>query len=95
MMALQAVGVPSHAVQNSAECALDPQLAHRHHFVTLPHPDLGAITIEGSRFVLSRTPALVEAAGPTMGQHTYEVLTEILGYDTEHFSDLLVSGALE
>ena len=94
-LALQAVGVASHPVQNSAECSVDPQLLARNHFVSVPHADHGEVTIEGARFVLSRTPAVVANPGPTMGQHTYEVLTEILGYDADRFSDLLVAGALE
>lgn len=93
--ALQAAGVPAHAVQNSGEAAADPQLLHRRHFRLLPHPALGEIHVEGPRFVLSRTPATVSTPGPTMGQHTEQVLKEILGYDEDRFVDLLVSGVLE
>ncbi len=94
-VALQAAGVPAHAVQNSGEAAVDPQLVHRRHFRSLPHPSLGEITVEGPRYVLSRTPADVHTPGPTMGQHTELVLKEILGYDEDRFVDLLVSGVLE
>lgn len=95
MHELQAVGVAAHAVQNSPEVVADPQMVHRNHFRTLPHPELGEITIEGPRFVLSRTPATVSTPGPTMGQHTYEVLTQILGYDEERFVELVVNGVAE
>ena len=92
---LQAVGIPSHPVQNSPECLVDPQLVHLEHFVELPHSEMDTVTIEGSRVRFSATPALISSAAPTIGQHTYEVLTTILGYDDDRFSDLLVSGALE
>jgi crotonobetainyl-CoA:carnitine CoA-transferase CaiB-like acyl-CoA transferase len=92
---LQGVGVPCHPVQNSPECIHDPQLLHRGHFLTLPHAEMGEVTIEAPRAVFSATPALVTAPGPGIGEHTYTVLTEVLGYDDERFADLLVAGALE
>ncbi len=92
---LQQVGVPAHPVQNSPECMVDPQLLYRGHFVELPHAEMGTVTIEGPRVKFSATPAAVTSAGPGIGEHTFTVLTEILGYDDERFSELLVAGALE
>ena len=92
---LQAVGVPSHAVQNSQECVVDPQLLHRGHFVQLEHDIVGATTVEGSRFRLSRTPAQIERAAPSFGRDNFEVLTEILGYDGERVADLAAAGVLQ
>ena len=92
---LQAHGVAASAVQGSAALLADPQLAHRGHFLTVPHPDLGSTTIEGSRFQLSRTPPRVPSAAPTYGCDTARVLTELLGYDDARITELVVSGALE
>ena len=61
----------------------------------MPHAIADEIVVEGPRFVMSRTPARVEVAGPTVGQHTSEILTEILGYDDERYVELVVSGALQ
>jgi crotonobetainyl-CoA:carnitine CoA-transferase CaiB-like acyl-CoA transferase len=47
---LQARGVPAHHVAASADTAIDPQLAFRHHLVTVPHPMHGRVVIEGTRF---------------------------------------------
>jgi crotonobetainyl-CoA:carnitine CoA-transferase CaiB-like acyl-CoA transferase len=91
---LQASGVPGHAVQNSPECHADPQLAALGHFVTTEHAEFGPVELEGSRFFLSATPARVTAA-PTIGQHLMVVLEDILGYDADRITDLLVAGALE
>ncbi len=93
--ALQAVGVAAHAVQNSPELIADPQMVHRRHFRALPHAVHGEAVVEGPRVVMSRTPLDVSWAGPMIGQHTVEVLTEILGYDEERLVELLGSGALE
>ena len=92
---LQAVGVPSHPVQNSPECIVDPQLLHRGHFIELSHAELGTVTIEGPRAKFSATPGYPAWPGPLIGEHTHQVLTEILGYDDERFAELLIAGALE
>jgi benzylsuccinate CoA-transferase BbsF subunit len=93
--ALQARGVPASAVQNSAALYNDPQLVQRGHFVQLPHPHCGTTTIEGSRFRLSRTPARIERAGPTLGQDNHYVLETILGYSPERIAALMAAGVLQ
>ena len=92
---LQAAGVPAHAVQNSAEAVLDPQLQHRGHFVTLEHDTVGTTTVEGSRFRLSRTPAQIGRAAPSFGRDNFHVLTELLGYDAERVVELAAAAILE
>ena len=91
---LQAIGVAAHNVQNSAECLADPQLAHRGHYVTIEHPYVGPVPVEGPRVQLSDTPGRVGGPGPTYGQHSYEVLTGLLGYDDERFAEVATAGGL-
>ena len=91
---LQSFGVPAHQVQNSADAYRDPQFTHRGHFVTLRHPTLDKFTVEGPRAKLSRTPAAVRRAAPSVGQDNQHVLENILGYDETRISDLAASGAL-
>ena len=91
---LQKRGVPASAVQDSADCVADPQLRHRGHFVEIPHPTLDKTVIEGSRFHLSRTPAAVDRAAPTLGQYNSYVMEKILGYSEARISELATSGAL-
>jgi crotonobetainyl-CoA:carnitine CoA-transferase CaiB-like acyl-CoA transferase len=92
---LQRRGVPAHQVQNSRECVADPQLEYRRHFRRVPHPTNGTTVVEGPHFTLSRTPPDVRWGGPTLGQHTDEVLGGLLGYDGDRIADLVVAGALE
>ncbi|MGC1398646.1 CaiB/BaiF CoA transferase family protein, partial [Candidatus Binatus sp.] len=91
---LQSHGVPAHRVQNSADAYADPQFTHRGHFVALEHPSLGKFTVEGPRAKLSRTPADVGRAAPSLGQDNQHVLESILGYDETRISELVASGAL-
>lgn len=95
MHRLQGAGVASHTVQNSPELAVDPQLLHRNHFVEVPHGKRGTMVVDGSRFVLTRTPARVDRAGPTYGEHSFDVLTDILGYDGDRIAELAVAELLE
>ncbi len=91
---LQARSVPAHVVQTAVDLYQDQQLQHRKHFVEVPHPELGTTWVENSRFKLSRTPARVERAAPTLGQHNQYVLEQILGYDEVRIAELVSSGAL-
>jgi crotonobetainyl-CoA:carnitine CoA-transferase CaiB-like acyl-CoA transferase len=91
---LQSHGVPAHQVQNSTEAYRDPQFAHRGHFVALDHPTLGKFTVEGPRARLSRTPATVRRAAPTLGQDNQYVLETLLGYGEERISELAATGVL-
>ena len=82
-------------VQVAADVPSDPQLVHRRHFRQVPHADHGTFWIEGPRFTLSRCQDQVHAAGPSLGQHTFDVLLGILGYDDERLSHIAASGVLE
>jgi crotonobetainyl-CoA:carnitine CoA-transferase CaiB-like acyl-CoA transferase len=91
---LQRADVAAHQVQDSALCVVDEQLLHRGHFVELPHPVTGTTVVEGPRALLSRTPANVERAAPTLGEHNQVVLSEILGYDDDKIAELIIAGVL-
>jgi benzylsuccinate CoA-transferase BbsF subunit len=92
---LQDRGVPAAAVQNSADVARDPQLACRGYLVEVEHPVVGTTVIEGSRFLLSRTPAQVSRPAPRVGGDNQYVLESILGYDQDRITELVKAGALE
>ena len=92
---VQAVGVPAHVVQGSALAFADPQLQHRGHFVEVEHPLFESTTVEATRFTMSRTPPQVLRCAPTFGRDNDHVLREMLGYDDERITELVVAGALE
>lgn len=92
---LVAAGVPVHRASSSADAFADPQLAHRGHFVTVEHPELGPIPVENARWLLTRTPPVVRWPGGTFGQHNEVVLRDILGLDDEEVVEYVASGALD
>ncbi len=92
---LQARGVAAHQVQNSGECFTDPQLVHRRHFQWAPHPEAVSVPIDAMPYTLSRSSGEFRWAGPTYGQHSMEVLEDILGYDGERVAELAIAEVLE
>ena len=92
---LQAAGVPAHRVSTCEDVLADPQLAARGHFVTVDHPVVGPVTVEGPRFRLSRDTAAGMSPAPTLGQHNDLVLREILGMTDDEIAELVVAGALD
>ena len=94
-VALQALGVPAHVVLDAVGANADPQLRHRRQFVEVEHAVHGTTVVEGSRSVLSRTPAAVVRNAPSFGRDNEHVLREILGYDDDRVMELAIAGALE
>lgn len=92
---LQALGVPAHRVQNSPEVITDPQLAHRDHFHRVPHDVYGHSWAEQYGFRLSRADGTPRRAGPLWGEHTYDLLADLLGYDADRIAELAIADALE
>ena len=77
---LGALGVPCGPVNDLAEVFDDPQVRHRDMVVELPHetdPRVVARQI-ASPIKLSETPVTYKRSAPGLGQHTREVLREML-----------------
>jgi crotonobetainyl-CoA:carnitine CoA-transferase CaiB-like acyl-CoA transferase len=93
MELLQAAGVPAGVVQRSSDHLRDPQLAHRSFFRPLVHPEMGEVPSEGHQFRISGYDNGPRLPAPCLGEHTYEVLTEILGLGDDEVAEVLGSGA--
>lgn len=93
MVLLQEAGVPAGAVQRSSDHLCDPQLAHRRFFRPLQHPEMGEVPYEGHQYRIEGYDNGPRLPAPCLGEHTYQVLTEELGFGAEEAAELLVSGA--
>ncbi len=91
---LQARGVPAHAVLDMPGVYADAQLRARGHFVDIPHPQHGTVTIEASRSRLSHTPARAPERALTFGCDNRRVLGELLGMSDDAIAALEAKGVL-
>lgn len=83
---------PVHAVP---ELHTDPQILSRGYWVHHEHPVYGEVPYSGMQAVLSATPGRITGPSPCLGQHTWEVLEEVLGLDGDEIAVLLADDVVE
>jgi crotonobetainyl-CoA:carnitine CoA-transferase CaiB-like acyl-CoA transferase len=66
----------------------DPQVRANDYVVELEHPQHGKTSVIGLPVRLSETPGKIRAPAPEFGQHTEEILVEVLGYDWDRITEL-------
>ena len=93
MAALAAERLPFAPVNTLAEALADPQAAARGMLPRIPLPDGGVCPASGNPIKLSDAGPDTYTPPPTLGQHTREVLSDVLGYDKSRVARLLASGA--
>jgi crotonobetainyl-CoA:carnitine CoA-transferase CaiB-like acyl-CoA transferase len=90
---LEEVGVPIGPVRSVAEALAADATAERAMVWTVPHPQLGDLSLVGSPLKLGVTPPLAARHPPMLGEHTVEVLAD-LGYSRSAVQELLQAGAV-
>lgn len=78
LQALEAAKVPCGAINNLAEVFADPHVRSRDMVTTWDHPSGGSVELVSSPIKLSGTPVRRDLPPPLLGQHTDEVLREVL-----------------
>jgi crotonobetainyl-CoA:carnitine CoA-transferase CaiB-like acyl-CoA transferase len=82
-------------VATIAELADDAQLRHRSFWRTTRHPLLREVVAMAPPFLLSDTPAVLERAGPTLGEHNDEVWRALGGIDEAEYRALAAEGVFD
>ncbi len=85
---LEAANVPCGPINRVDEVFADPQAISRGFTVSLDHVQAGPIDLVASPLRLKRTPPEYRWAPPVLGQHTDEVLGEILQLRASDIADL-------
>ncbi len=93
--ALDEAGIPCGPINNLDEVFDDPQVRHRGLRIDLPHPLSGSVPQVAAPFRFSATPVDYEAAPPTLGQHTDDVLREQLGLAQSEIDGLRQQGVIQ
>ena len=92
---LQRLGVEAVPVSDFADANADPQLRARGHYVALEHPVLGPGEYERNGVRVSGAPSGYRAPSPLLGQHTDEVLAEVLGLSETEITRLRESAVVD
>jgi crotonobetainyl-CoA:carnitine CoA-transferase CaiB-like acyl-CoA transferase len=66
----------------------DPQVLANGYVTPFEHPAFGTTRVVGLPVRLSETPGTIRLPAPEFGQHTEEILTELLGYSWEDVARL-------
>jgi crotonobetainyl-CoA:carnitine CoA-transferase CaiB-like acyl-CoA transferase len=88
LAALEAAKVPCGAINNLGEVFADPQVESRAMVTSWPHPLKDQLRLVASPLKLSATPVRSDLPPPLLGQHTEEVLSQVLHYSAEQLADL-------
>jgi crotonobetainyl-CoA:carnitine CoA-transferase CaiB-like acyl-CoA transferase len=91
---LEAAGVPCGPINDLAQVFADPQVQARGMRIDMPHPDAGSVPLVASPIRLSETPVEYRVPPPLLGQHTRDVLGQLLGLDAEQIEALAAAGVI-
>jgi CoA:oxalate CoA-transferase len=88
---LEAHRLPCSPINTIDAVVDDPNIRYRGMVVEVDQPGIGPLAIAGSPFHLSETPGEVRTPAPLLGQHTEQVLREVLGYSADRIEALLAA----
>ncbi|WP_214102608.1 CaiB/BaiF CoA transferase family protein [Acrocarpospora catenulata] len=92
---LQEAGVPAGVVLKGSDLLADPRLRSRGHFWALDHAEMGTLDYNGPAYRFEKTPSRLTSAAPLIGEHTDEVMREVLGLDDDTIARLRADGVLQ
>jgi crotonobetainyl-CoA:carnitine CoA-transferase CaiB-like acyl-CoA transferase len=94
LAALEAAKVPCGAINTLGEVFADPQIQERGMVTTWEHPIQPGLKLVSSPIKMSHTPVRQDLPPPLLGQHTGEVLSEVLGWSPEQQASLRSKGVI-
>jgi crotonobetainyl-CoA:carnitine CoA-transferase CaiB-like acyl-CoA transferase len=92
---LLANDIPVGAINNVAQVVEHPQVKARHALHDVEHPRVGRVRVVGSPVRMSATPAREPGPSPVHGQHTEEVLREVLAMSADEIRRLAAAGVVQ
>jgi formyl-CoA transferase len=90
----RAAGLPCGPINSVPEVFRHPQAGARELVLAAEHPGVGTVRFPGFPYKLSATPAAVRRPPPRLGEHTVDVLCQVLGHTPAECAELQASGAV-
>ncbi|MEM7100227.1 MAG: CoA transferase [Pseudomonadota bacterium] len=94
MRRLQAQKIPAGVVQKSSDLLADPQYQYRGFYRYYDHPEMGNIPYAGHQYRISNYDNGPRGPAPTMGQHSFEILSLRLGLADEALAEAYATGVI-
>jgi crotonobetainyl-CoA:carnitine CoA-transferase CaiB-like acyl-CoA transferase len=94
MNKLQSESIPAGMVQKASEVLQDPHLIARKFYAYPEHIEAGKRAYDGPGFRLSETPHEIRGAAPLLGEHTWEICSEVLGMEGDEIGQLIAEQIL-
>ena len=94
LAALQEAGLPCGPINTVPDVFAHPQATARDLVQETEHPTAGTVRLTGFPYKLSHTPASVRRPPPHRGQHTEEVLTDLLNYTPAEVASMKEQGVI-
>jgi formyl-CoA transferase len=91
---LNEFAVPNGKIYTAPDMLEDPHFAAREAIVRLVHPLIGEFPMQNVAPKLSDTPGYIRWVGPELGEHTDQVLGEVLGLDADEVARLRDAGTV-
>lgn len=91
---LDEAGIPNGPVWSIGEALTAPQTLALGMVQELDHPRAGRIKVTGIPVSLSHSPGSLRLPPPVLGQHTQEVLTDLLGIPPDQVEELRAQGVI-
>ncbi|HLC02984.1 MAG TPA: CoA transferase [Anaerolineales bacterium] len=88
------IGLPAGPINDMQAVFNDPQVRARGLVQEVSHPTAGSVPVLASPLNVPTSPAGVRLPPPLLGQHTEEVLADVLGYDAEAVAALRQEGVV-
>ncbi|MBI4380938.1 MAG: CoA transferase [candidate division NC10 bacterium] len=89
---MEEIGVPCGPINTVDRVVSNPQVQAREMITEVEHEGVGKVKMAACPVKLSETPSGIQGPAPTLGQHTEEVLTQLLGCSTEQVKTLRQDG---
>lgn len=92
--AMRAAGVPAGPIRTVAEAMQSEEMTSSGQIRQAPHASLGTVPVVGSPMRLDGTPVRDPVGAPVLGQHSRQILRDMLGYDDARIAALEAAGTV-